>query len=228
MDGTATGAMGPVLILLGPPGAGKGTQARRLQEAFGLVQLSTGDMLRAAVAEGTEAGQAAKAVMDAGDLVSDEIVTAILAERLDAPDCAQGAILDGFPRTTPQAAALDRLLAERGRGLAAAVSLEVDDAAMVDRIAGRFTCAGCGEGYHDSAKRPAAEGVCDLCGGTEFTRRADDRAETVAARLEAYHRETAPLAAHYDAQGKLERIDAMGEIDRIAADLAAVVQRAQA
>ncbi|WP_372893131.1 adenylate kinase [Rhodosalinus sp.] len=228
MDGTATGATGPVLILLGPPGAGKGTQARKLQEAFGLVQLSTGDMLRAAVAEGTEAGQAAKAVMDAGDLVSDEIVTAILAERLDAPDCAQGAILDGFPRTTPQAAALDRLLAERGRALAAAISLEVDDAAMVDRIAGRFTCAGCGEGYHDSAKRPAVADTCDRCGGTEFTRRADDRAETVAARLEAYHRETAPLAAHYDTQGKLERIDAMGEIDRIAAELAAIVQRAQA
>lgn len=228
MDGTQTPTAAPVLILLGPPGAGKGTQARKLQEAFGLTQLSTGDMLRAAVAEGSEAGLAAKAVMEAGGLVSDAIVTAILAERLDAPDCGQGVILDGFPRTAAQAEALDRLLARRGQRLAAAVSLEVDDAAMVERIAGRFTCAACGEGYHDTAKRPAREGTCDRCGGTGFTRRADDRAETVAARLEAYHRETAPLAAHYEAQGALVRIDAMGPIDSVAAALAATVTRATA
>jgi adenylate kinase len=228
MDGATTPTAAPVLILLGPPGAGKGTQARKLEQAFGLVQLSTGDMLRAAVAEGTEAGREAAAVMAAGGLVSDGIVTAILAERLDAPDCAQGVILDGFPRTRAQAEALDALLAAREQRLTAALSLEVDDAAMVDRIAGRFACAACGEGYHDTAKRPRREGLCDRCEGTEFTRRADDRAETVSARLAAYRRETAPLAAYYAAQGALRRVDAMNPIDTVAADLAAVVTRATA
>lgn len=228
MDDARPPTAAPVLILLGPPGAGKGTQARKLEEAFGFVQLSTGDMLRAAVAEGTEAGRAAKAVMDAGDLVSDEIVTAILAERLDAPDCAQGVILDGFPRTAGQAKALDALLGKRGQRLTAAISLDVDDAAMVDRIAGRFACATCGEGYHDTAKRPLRADRCDRCESTDFTRRADDRAETVSARLSAYHRETAPLAAHYAAQGVLARIDAMNPIDTVAAELAAVVTRATA
>ncbi|MFP4238700.1 MAG: adenylate kinase [Rhodosalinus sp.] len=228
MEGARPPAVAPVLILLGPPGAGKGTQARKLEEALGLVQLSTGDMLRAAVAEGTKAGLAAKAVMEAGDLVSDEMVTAILADRLDAPACAQGVILDGFPRTAAQAKALDALLAERGQRLTAAISLEVDDAAMVDRIAGRFACADCGEGYHDTAKQPRREGVCDRCEGTAFTRRADDRAETVAARLAAYHRQTAPLAAHYAAQGILTRIDAMKQIDTVAAELVALVTRATA
>ncbi len=214
-----------VLILLGPPGAGKGTQARMLQERFGLVQLSTGDLLRAAVAEGTAAGLQAKAVMDAGKLVSDDIVIAILKERLAAPDTAAGVILDGFPRTSAQAAALDGLLAAMGARVGAAVSLEVDDAAMVDRISGRYTCAECGEGYHDSFKTPAAQGICDRCGSTAFKRRADDKAETVGARLAAYHAETAPLIAHYDAQGLLSRVDAMGEIVEVARALERIVER---
>ncbi len=225
MDGTATTTAAPVLILLGPPGAGKGTQARMLEERFGLVQLSTGDLLRAAVADGTEAGKRAKAVMDAGELVSDEIVIAILRDRLDQPDCARGVILDGFPRTTVQAQALDALLDERGQRIDAAISLEVDDAAMVERISGRYTCAACGEGWHDSFKTPAEPGVCDKCGGTEFKRRADDKAETVAARLEAYNAQTAPLVAYYDKTGALSRIPAMGAINEIAADLAAHVAR---
>ena len=202
----------PVVILLGPPGAGKGTQARMLEEDFGLVQLSTGDLLRGAVRAGTEAGLAAKAVMDAGGLVSDEIVIAVLAERLNAPDLAKGIILDGFPRTKAQAEALDRLLAARGQRVTAAISLDVDDAAMVARVAGRFTCAGCGEGYHDDFKRPAVAGTCDRCGGTDFTRRADDNADTARERLRAYHAQTAPLIAHYDAAGVLTRVDAMVSI----------------
>ncbi|MCE6949469.1 adenylate kinase, partial [Cereibacter sphaeroides] len=201
-----------MLILLGPPGAGKGTQARMLEERFGLVQLSTGDLLRAAVAAGTPAGLAAKAVMEAGGLVSDEIVLRVLADRMAAPDVAAGIILDGFPRTAGQAAALDALLAGAGQRVTAAISLEVDDAAMVERVSGRFTCAACGEGYHDRFKRPAAEGTCDRCNGTEFKRRPDDNAETVGARLAAYHAQTAPLIAHYDAHGVLHRIDAMRNI----------------
>ena len=216
----------PVLILLGPPGAGKGTQARMLEERFGLVQLSTGDLLRAAVAAGTKAGLAAKAVMEAGGLVSDDIVIAILRDRLAQDDCQTGVILDGFPRTTVQAEALDALLAESGQKINAAISLEVEDAAMVTRISGRYTCAGCGEGYHDEYKQPASTGVCDKCGGTDMKRRADDNAETVASRLEAYHAQTAPLIAYYDGKGALQRIDAMGDIGAIAADLSAIVQEA--
>lgn len=212
-----------VLILLGPPGAGKGTQARMLEEKFGLVQLSTGDLLRAAVAAGTEAGKAAKAAMDSGGLVSDEIVLAILQDRIVEPDTEKGVILDGFPRTAGQAAALDDLLAAQGKSIGAAISLEVDDAAMVERVSGRYTCAGCGEGYHDSFKTPAVAGICDKCGGTEFKRRADDNAETVSARLAAYHEQTAPLITYYEGKGPLKRVDAMGEIDRIANDLAAIV-----
>ncbi|SUZ30506.1 Adenylate kinase [Roseibaca ekhonensis] len=217
-----------VLILLGPPGAGKGTQARMLEQTFGLVQLSTGDLLRAAVAAGTDAGKQAKAVMDAGGLVSDEIVLAILRDRMGDPDCAKGVILDGFPRTAGQAEALDALLAEQGMTLGAAISLEVDDAAMVERVSGRYTCAACGEGYHDSFKTPAIEGVCDACGATDFKRRADDNAETVGARLSAYHDQTAPLIAYYDGKGALKRVDAMGEIDRIASDLGAIVTKVTA
>ncbi len=228
MDGANTPATAPVLILLGPPGAGKGTQARMLEEKFGLVQLSTGDLLRAAVAAGTEAGQRAKAVMEAGELVSDDIVIAILRDRLAEADCAKGVILDGFPRTTVQAEALDGLLAESGQKINAAVSLEVDDAAMVTRISGRYTCGSCGEGYHDSFKQPAKPGTCDKCGGTEFKRRADDNAETVSARLEAYHAQTAPLIDYYAAQHALIGIDAMGEIDDIAGKLAAIVKTATA
>lgn len=212
-----------VLILLGPPGAGKGTQARMLEEKFGLVQLSTGDLLRAAVAAGTDAGKQAKAVMDAGGLVSDEIVLAILRDRMAEPDTAKGVILDGFPRTAKQAEALDALLADQGMTLGAAISLDVDDAAMVERVSGRYTCADCGEGYHDSFKKPAVAGVCDKCGATDFKRRADDNAETVGARLAAYHDQTAPLITYYEGQGALKRVDAMGQIDQVATALAAIV-----
>ncbi|MDE3081254.1 MAG: adenylate kinase [Paracoccaceae bacterium] len=209
-----------VVILLGPPGAGKGTQARMLEEDHGLVQLSTGDLLRAAVARGTPAGRAAKAVMEAGGLVSDDIVLAVLKDRMADPDVAKGVTLDGFPRTRAQAEALDALLTEAGQKVTAAVSLEVDDAAMVERIAGRSTCAACGEGYHDRFKQPAIAGTCDKCGGHDFKRRADDKAETVKARLETYHAQTAPLIAYYEAQGVLSRIDAMGSIPEIRAALA--------
>ncbi len=217
-----------VLILLGPPGAGKGTQARMLEEAFGLVQLSTGDLLRAAVAAGTPAGLAAKTVMEAGGLVSDEIVLAILKDRMAEPDTARGVILDGFPRTAGQAKALDTLLADAGGRVTAAISLEVDDAAMVGRVSGRYTCGSCGEGYHDEFKQPATAGVRDKCGGTAFKRRADDNAETVRARLDAYHAHTAPLIAHYRAMGVLETIDAMGPIAAIADGLGTIVGRVSA
>jgi adenylate kinase len=226
MDGTKTPNTAPILILLGPPGAGKGTQARMLEQRFGLIQLSTGDLLRAAVAAGTEAGKQAKAVMEAGDLVSDDIVIAILRDRLADADCARGVILDGFPRTTVQAEALDALLEETGQSVNAAISLEVDDAAMVTRISGRYTCAGCGEGWHDQFKTPRIDGHCDTCGSTNFKRRADDNAETVASRLQAYHAQTAPLIAYYDTRGALTRLDAMGDIDAIAKDLGGIVATA--
>ena len=213
----------PVLILLGPPGAGKGTQARMLEEDFGLIQLSTGDLLRAAVAAGTHAGKQAKAVMEAGQLVSDDIVLAILKDRMAAPDVAKGVILDGFPRTDGQAAALDGLLAGSNLKVTAAISLEVDDEAMVGRVSGRFTCANCGEGYHDEFKQPTTAGVCDKCGGTNMKRRADDNAETVRERLKAYHDQTAPLIAYYDGKGVLQRIDAMGAIADIRKALGTIV-----
>lgn len=214
-----------VVILLGPPGAGKGTQARMLEEDFGLIQLSTGDLLRSAVAAGTSAGLAAKAVMEAGSLVSDDIVLAVLQDRMAQPDVGKGIILDGFPRTDGQAVALDALLVGAGRKVTAAISLEVDDAAMVDRVSGRTTCAACGEGYHDTFKRPAKEGVCDKCGGTAFKRRADDTAETVRARLQAYHAQTAPLIAYYEGKGVLQRIDAMKDIAEIRDVLHGIVSR---
>ncbi|MDV7272187.1 adenylate kinase [Thioclava sp. A2] len=217
-----------VLILLGPPGAGKGTQARMLEEKFGLVQLSTGDLLRAAVAAGTPAGLAAKSVMEAGGLVSDEIVLQILQDRMAEPDTAKGVILDGFPRTAGQAEALDGLLAGQGLGVTAAISLKVDDEAMIKRVSGRYTCGGCGEGYHDEFKLPAVAGTCDKCGGTEFKRRADDNAETARARLEAYHAQTAPLIAHYGQLGVLEEVDAMGSIEDIASGLGSIVQKVSA
>ena len=218
----------PVVILLGPPGAGKGTQARLLEEAHGLVQLSTGDMLRAAVAEGSPAGLAAKAVMAAGGLVSDEIVLGVLAERMAAPDVAQGIILDGFPRTEGQASALDDLLESRGQSITSVVSLEVDDEAMVARVSGRYSCASCGEGWHDSFKKPAVKGTCDKCGGTDMKRRADDNAQTVRDRLSAYHAQTAPLISYYDAQGVLARVDAMASIASVQDALKAIVGRVAA
>lgn len=214
----------PVLILLGPPGAGKGTQAKILEDHFGLVQLSTGDLLRQAVSAGTDAGKAAKSVMEAGGLVSDEIVINILRDRLGDPDCAAGVILDGFPRTIPQAEALSELLASRGTKVHAAISLEVKDDAMVERISGRYTCDGCGEGYHETFKRPSVENTCDKCGSKQFRRRADDNPDTVRRRLVAYHNETAPLIAFYDAAGTLKTLDAMGDIDAITATLRQMVR----
>jgi adenylate kinase len=228
MDGQSRAVASPVLVLLGPPGAGKGTQARLLQERFGLVQLSTGDLLRAAVAAGTGAGRSAGAVMKAGGLVPDETVLAILDDRLNEPDVARGVILDGFPRTEAQAEALGELLARRGMEVGAAVSLTVDDAEMVQRIAGRLTCATCGEGYHDTMKPPSVPGTCDACGGTELTRRADDTAATVAARLEAYHSRTAPLTGYFARRGVLFRIDAMRPIDEVALSLGGIVRALKA
>jgi len=200
------------IILLGPPGAGKGTQASRLVAEHGMVQLSTGDMLRAAVAAGTPVGLKAKAVMEAGALVSDEIVIGILSERLDQPDVARGFILDGFPRTQAQAEALDVLLADKGLKLDRMIELEVDEDALVDRITGRFSCAKCGEGYHDRYKQPRIAGVCDVCGSTEFKRRPDDNEETVRTRMAEYRAKTAPILPYYEAKGLVKRIDGMADI----------------
>ncbi|MBW8636793.1 adenylate kinase [Hoeflea sp. WL0058] len=203
------------LMLLGPPGAGKGTQAQRLVEKHGIPQLSTGDMLRAAVANETEVGLRAKAVMDAGKLVSDDIVNAIVSERLDEPDCKNGFILDGFPRTLVQADALARMLSEKDMPLDCAIEVRVDDDILVERISGRYTCANCGAGYHDTFLKPKKAGVCDKCGGTEFKRRPDDNADTVRTRLWAYYKETSPLIGYYHAKGLLHGVDGMAEIDAV-------------
>ena len=212
----------PNIILLGPPGAGKGTQAQRLQAERGMIQLSTGDMLRAAVKSGSPVGLKAKAVMEAGELVSDAIVSALIGERLDDMGEA-GAIFDGYPRTHAQAEALDLLLAERGRTLDHVIELCVDEDALVERIAGRFTCARCGAGYHDTFKRPLVDGVCDVCGSTEFLRRPDDNEQTVRTRLVEYRAKTAPILPYYEARGLVRRIDGMGSVETVAAEIDAIL-----
>lgn len=214
------------LVLLGPPGGGKGTQAKRLMDKYGLVQLSTGDMLRAAVASGSEIGRKAKAVMDAGQLVSDDIVIGIIDERLDQPDVAKGVIFDGFPRTVAQAQALDAMLERKGKTLGFAIEVRVPDAPIVERITGRFTCAKCGAGYHDKFQRPAVEGKCDSCGGSDFIRRADDNAETVTKRLTAYHDQTAPLLPYYEGKGILRVVDGTQDIAKVTSDLEGILDSA--
>jgi adenylate kinase len=207
------------LILLGPPGAGKGTQSKTISARHGLVQLSTGDMLRDEIKAGTEVGLKVKAVMKDGGLVSDDVVIGIIAKRIDEPDARKGFILDGFPRTLAQAAALDRLLEGKKRKLEVVIELKVDDKKLVERVVGRFTCAKCGEGYHDRFKRPKVRGTCDVCGSTEFSRRDDDSAETVSNRLMAYYRETAPLTGYYFCKGNLRTIDGMAPIDQVAQEI---------
>lgn len=212
-----------ILLLMGPPGAGKGTQSKRLEEAYGLVQLSTGDMLRAAVASGSDLGNKAKEIMARGDLVPDDLIIDMIAARIEQADCAKGFILDGFPRTVPQAEALAAMLADKGLSLDHVIELTVDDDAMVKRITGRYTCAKCGKGYHDEFEKPAKDGVCDKCGATEFTRRADDNEGTVRNRLDAYHAQTAPILAYYKEQGVLNDVDGMADIDAVTAQLKGVI-----
>lgn len=203
------------LVLLGPPGAGKGTQAKLLEDRRSLVKLSTGDMLRAAVAAGSELGRQAGDIMERGELVPDALVIGLIAERVDEDDGGNGFILDGFPRTIAQAEALDRLLADRGQKVDAVVVMRVNDDALVDRITGRYTCARCGEGYHEAFKTPKVPGVCDRCGGTEFARRPDDKEEVVRSRLKAYHAQTEPLIDYYERQEKLKSVDGMAEIGAV-------------
>jgi adenylate kinase len=213
------------IILLGPPGAGKGTQAQRLVERRGMVQLSTGDMLRAAVKAGTPIGLKAKAVMEAGELVSDEIVSGIIGEALDALPADTGVIFDGYPRTAAQAESLDGLLAERHRNLDHVIELAVDEDALVDRITGRFTCAQCGEGYHDRYKQTAKPGVCDKCGSTEFKRRPDDNEETVRTRMAEYRAKTAPILPIYEARNIVSRVDGMADIDQVTSAIETILGR---
>ena len=211
------------LILMGPPGAGKGTQSQRIEKSHGIVQLSTGDMLRAEVASGSDLGKEAKDVMESGGLVSDELIIAMISSRIDQDDCKKGFILDGIPRTTPQAEALDAMLTEKGLMIEHVIEMKVDDEAMVKRITGRFTCAECGAGYHDVFQKPKKEGVCDQCGGSEFTRRADDNAETVRARLQAYHEQTAPILSYYKEKGTVKSVEGMASIDEVTEQLNAVL-----
>ena len=203
------------LVLLGPPAAGKGTQAKLISEKNSIPHLSTGDMLRQAAADGTEIGVRAKAVMAAGKLVSDEIVIEIVSDRTDREDCAKGFILDGFPRTLMQADALGTMLKDKQLGLDCVIELRVDDSALIERVSGRFTCANCGEGYHDKFKVPSNPAHCDVCFSMEFTRRADDTAETMRARLQTYYKETAPLVGYYYAHNLLRVVNGMGDIEEI-------------
>jgi adenylate kinase len=213
------------LILLGPPGAGKGTQAQILQDKRGLKQLSTGDMLRAAIAAGTEVGLKAKAIMDRGDLVSDDVIVGIVADRMNQPDITKGAVFDGFPRTPAQAAALDKMLASRGQKLHGVIEMKVDDEALVARIAGRFTCKTCGKGYHDKFAPTKVAGTCDSCGGHDFVRRPDDNEKTVRDRLAVYNKQTAPLVDYYRETGKLHVVDGMAEIGAVTASIGAVLDK---
>jgi len=212
------------LILLGPPGAGKGTQAKRLEDARGLKQVSTGDMLRAAVQAGTPLGLEADRIMKAGKLVPDAIMIDMIAERIEQPDCARGVILDGFPRTVRQAEALDAMLAKHGHGLDAVIEMVVDDAVLVDRIAGRYSCAKCGAVYHDRTRQPKMAGVCDVCGSKDFKRRPDDNPQTVKARLQEYYQQTAPIVPYYKEKGLLRQVDGMAEVDAVTRQIEAVLE----
>jgi adenylate kinase len=214
------------LVLLGPPGAGKGTQAARLKKRYGVAHLSTGDMLREAVTAGSELGKEAEGIMARGQLVPDGLINRLVADRIARPDCARGFILDGFPRTTAQAKALDDLLAERSLKLDAVIEFAVDDDALVDRIAGRYACAKCGALYHDSSKPTKVPGKCDACGSTEFVRRADDKPETVRARLQAYHEQTAPLLPYYRAKGLLVTVDGMADIEHVSEQIIRQIEAA--
>jgi adenylate kinase len=211
------------IILLGPPGAGKGTQAKRLEEKYGLVQLSTGDMLRAERKSGSELGRKVQSIMDAGALVSDDIIIALIAQRIDSLKGGKGFILDGFPRTVPQAEALDRMLREKGLRLDHVIEMAVDDSALIERIAGRFSCAKCGASYHDSFNPTKVQGVCDGCGSRDFVRRADDKPETVKARLVAYHQQTAPILPYYRDKGVLREVDGMAEIGEVGRQIEAIL-----
>lgn len=204
------------IILLGPPGAGKGTQAKRIEKQRGLIQLSTGDMLRAAIKNSEPLGLEAKKVMDTGKLVPDDLMIRMIAARMNAPDCAKGVILDGFPRTVPQAEALDVMLESNGKKLDAVIELKVDNTALIERVSGRFTCAKCGAGYHEKFQPTRQSGICDVCGGTEFTCRSDDNAETMKTRLSAYTAQTMPIIPYYVARGILRQVDGMAEIGRVA------------
>lgn len=216
------------LILLGAPGSGKGTQAKRLQDTYNIIQLSTGDMLRAEVASDSEMGRKAQKIIDAGDLVPDELIIGLISKRIDQADCRKGFILDGFPRTLPQAEALDRLLAEKKLKIDFVIEIRSDDEALVERITGRFTCAKCGAGYHERFQRPKVDGICDRCGGTEFSRRADDNAETVRARLKTYHSQTEPIYAYYRKRGVGQAVDGMAPIDEVTKQLIEVIGKVPA